>query len=88
MALLASVGMNAVARATAMANFLFNAAGAVLYFPFLQQFAHAMVELAGDPGMAVALAHLIFNLTIALAFLVSLDWIEPRVRTLLLRDRA
>lgn len=34
-ALLASVGMNSVARATAKANFLFNVAGALLYFPFL-----------------------------------------------------
>ena len=28
----------------------------MVYFPFLQRFASAMVELAGDPGMAVALA--------------------------------
>lgn len=87
-ALLASIGMNAVARATAKVNFLFNAAGVVLFFPFLRQFAHAMVELAGDPGMAVAWAHLIFNLTTALAFLVIMDWVEPWVRRLLLRDRA
>lgn len=87
-ALLASIGMNAMARATALANFLFNAAGVILYFPFMQQFAHAMLHLAEDPGMAVALAHLIFNLTTALAFLVTLDWVEPPVRRLLLRDRA
>jgi phosphate:Na+ symporter len=87
-ALLASVGMSAVARATAMANFLFNAVGLVLYFPFLRPFSRAMVELAGDPGMAVAWAHLLFNLTTALAFLVTLNWVEPRIRKLLLRDPA
>jgi phosphate:Na+ symporter len=67
---------------------LFDAAGLIVYFPFLRQFAHAMVHRAGDPGIAVALAHLIFNLTTSLAFLVSLDWVEPRARTLLLRERA
>jgi phosphate:Na+ symporter len=87
-ALLASVGMNPAARATAMANFLFNAAGLIVYFPFLRQFAHVMVELAGEPGIAVALAHLVFNLTTSLTFLVFLDWVEPRARTLLLRERA
>lgn len=85
-ALLASLGMSAAARATAIANVLFNTAGVVCYFPFLQQFARAMVEFAGDPGMAVALAHLVFNLTTALVFLVSLDWVEPRIRRLLLRE--
>jgi phosphate:Na+ symporter len=84
-ALLASVGMNAVARATALANFLFNAVGVICFFPFLRQFAHTMVNLAGDPGMAVAWAHLIFNLTTGIGFLVTLDWVEPRIRTLLQR---
>ncbi|MGL4315102.1 MAG: Na/Pi cotransporter family protein [Pseudomonas sp.] len=87
-ALLASIGMNPAARATAMANCLFNTVGAIIYFPFLQPFAQAMVGFAGDPGMAVAWAHLIFNLTTALAFLLSLDWIEPRICRLLLRDQA
>jgi Na+/Pi-cotransporter len=38
-ALMASFGMNPVARATAIANFLFNAAGVLIYFPFLGPFA-------------------------------------------------
>jgi phosphate:Na+ symporter len=86
-ALLASVGMNAVARATAKANLLFNVVGAVLFFPILPQFAHAMVALAGDPAMAVALAHLVFNLTTALAFLVSLNWLAPRLQESMLGRR-
>jgi len=80
--------MNPVARATAKANFLFNVAGAVLFFPFLTQFAHAMVTHAGDPGMAVALAHLVFNLTTALVFLVPLDWLAPRLQESLLGMRS
>jgi Na/Pi-cotransporter len=83
-ALVASFGMGAVARATAITNILFNTVGLVVYFPFLGSFSHAMVDLVADPGMAVASAHLIFNLTTALAFLVTLNWIEPRLRAWLL----
>jgi Na+/phosphate symporter len=83
-ALVASFGMGAVARATAITNFVFNAVGLVVYFPFLSWFSRAMLDLAGSPGMAVASAHLIFNLTIALGFLVTLDCIEPRLRVWLL----
>lgn len=84
-ALLASVGMDSTARATAIANGLFNAIGALVYFPFLPPFSQAMVALAGEPGLAVASAHLVFNLTISLAFLLSLDWVEPLLQRLLFR---
>jgi phosphate:Na+ symporter len=76
-ALIAGFGMSSTARATAMTNFLFNAAGMLAFLPFLKPFARAVVELAGNPGMAVATAHLIFNLTIAFVFLATLDWVEP-----------
>ena len=79
-ALMASLGMNPVARATAIANFLFNAAGVLIFLPFLGPFTRAVLDLAGDPGIAVAWAHLIFNLTIAVLFLLTLDWVEPRLR--------
>jgi len=79
-ALIASVGMKPVARATATANSLFNVVGVLIYFPFLDSFARTVVAFAADPGIAVAWAHLIFNLTIAAVFLVTLDWVEPRLR--------
>jgi len=78
-ALVASIGMGAVARATATANLLFNAAGALIFFPFIPAFAGAVVDSAGDPSRAVAWAHLLFNVTIGLVFLVALDAIEPRL---------
>ena len=84
-ALVASIGMGAVARATAMANLLFNTAGALIYFPFIHLFARAVVDFAGDPSRAVAWAHLIFNVTTGLLFLVTLGSIEPRLRNLFLR---
>jgi phosphate:Na+ symporter len=79
-ALLASLGMGRTARATAVANLLFNAAGALAFFPFLGPFARVTLELAGDPGTAVAWAHLLFNLTLGLGFLLTLSWVEPRLR--------
>ena len=79
-ALMASLSMNATARATAFANVLFNTTGMLIYLPFVRPFSRAIVDLAGDPGAAVALAHLIFNLTIGFIFLIALDWVGPCLR--------
>ncbi|MFM0469916.1 Na/Pi cotransporter family protein [Paraburkholderia strydomiana] len=79
-ALIAGLGMSSVARATAITNFLFNAAGVLCYFPFLRSFSRAMVDLTANPGMAVAWAHLIFNLSVAIGFLLVLTWVEPLLR--------
>jgi phosphate:Na+ symporter len=84
-ALLASIGMNTVARATAKANFLFNLAGATCFFPFLQPFSQTMTGLVRDSAMAVAWAHLVFNVSIALAFLFPLNLLAPRLQSLLLK---
>jgi len=79
-ALMAGFGMNPIARTASIANLLFNVVGMLVYLPFLRPFAHIMVDWTGDAGTAVASAHLIFNLTIALMFLLTLDWVEPRLR--------
>ena len=78
-ALAASIAMQSAARAAAVANFLFNAAGVLLFLPFLESFVQRMLAM-GDASMAVAWAHLTFNLTIAALFLVTLGWWEPRLR--------
>jgi phosphate:Na+ symporter len=75
--LVASLGMKPVARATAAANLLFNAAGVLFYFPFLRPFSKLMVDWFGAGTMSVAWAHLIFNVTVGLAFLLLLDKVEP-----------
>ncbi len=85
-ALMASFGMRPVARATGITNFLFNATGMLLYLPFLRPFSQAIVDMAANPGIAVAWAHLLFNLTIALLFLVTLNWVEPLLRYWLSAD--
>jgi phosphate:Na+ symporter len=75
--LIASLGMKPVARATAAANLFFNAAGVLIYFPFLRPFSRLMVDWFGAGSMSVAWAHLIFNVTVGLAFLLLLDKVEP-----------
>jgi Na/Pi-cotransporter len=78
-ALIASLGMKPVARATAGANLLFNAAGVLIYFPFLRPFSRLMVDWFGAGSMSVAWAHLIFNVSIGLTFVLLLDKVEPRI---------
>jgi phosphate:Na+ symporter len=75
--LIASLGMKPAARATAAANLLFDAAGVLIYFPFLRSFSRPMVDWFGAGNMCVAWAHLIFNVTVGLAFLLLLDRVEP-----------
>jgi phosphate:Na+ symporter len=76
-ALVASLYMTPVARATAVANFLFNAAGVILFLPFIRSFSQLVVSRTDSADMAVAWAHLAFNLAVALAFLATLDWVAP-----------
>lgn len=78
-ALIASLGMKSAGRATAVSNFIFNLTGVLIFLPFLRSFAHAMLAW-GDPSTAVASAHLVFNVSVALLFLSTLGWVEPRLR--------
>ena len=64
-ALFASLGMSLVARRAAVANLLFNTLGVLLIIPFMGQFADFVVSTFGDNDMAVATAHLLFNLGVA-----------------------
>jgi Na+/phosphate symporter len=77
---MASIKMQKTARRVAVANVCFNAFGVLLFLPFLRWFSVKVVEFAGDPGMAVAWAQLIFNVVMALAVLVLLRTF-PRIET-------
>ena len=78
-ALFASLGMNPIARKAAQANLLFNVLGVLLILPFLGGFSSFVVETFGDNDMAVATAHLLFNLGVAaVGFLI----IKPTARFL------
>jgi Na/Pi-cotransporter len=75
--LIASLHMSPVARATAVANLLFNMAGVLTFLPVVVPFSQWIVSWADSADASVAWAHLAFNLTVAAVFLVSLRWIEP-----------
>jgi len=81
-ALVASIKMQNTARRVALANLCFNVLGVLLFLPFLRTFALRTVQLAGDPGMAVAWAQLIFNLAMVFAVLVLLRLFHRQVESL------
>jgi Na/Pi-cotransporter len=81
-ALVASLKMQTTARRVAMANLCFNAFGVLLFLPFLGWFAEKMVEFAGEPGMAVAWAQLIFNVVMTLAILALLRLFPKQLEAL------
>lgn len=75
-ALLSSLRMSAAARATGIANFVFNATGGVLFFPLIVPLAR-LLEGAMDAATMVAASHLLFNLGITLLFLPLLPRLQP-----------
>ncbi|MFC3098289.1 Na/Pi cotransporter family protein [Alteraurantiacibacter palmitatis] len=64
-ALFAALSMGAVAKRAAFANLVFNAAGVLAFLPFLGAFSAFVVGMTGPGTMAVATAHLLFNLGVA-----------------------
>src|SRR5215471_17904822 len=78
-ALIASIKMQRTARRVALANLCFNAFGVVLFLPFLGWFAVRVVEFAGEPGMAVAWAQLIFKIVMSAAVLLLLRIFDRRL---------
>jgi len=81
-ALVASIKMQKIARRVAVANVCFNTFGVLLFAPFLGQFGLKVVEFAGEPGMAVAWAQLLFNVVMTLAVLVLLRIFHGRLEAL------
>jgi phosphate:Na+ symporter len=81
-ALVASLKMQKTARRVAVANLCFNVFGVLLFLPFLGRFGAKVVELAGDPGMAVAWAQLTFNAVMVLTVLLLLRIFQRRLGAL------
>lgn len=69
-ALLVAARMNTSAKRAAVAHFLFNFLGVLMFLPFLGLFTGFIVSLGGNAGQQVANAHLIFNLTCCIVFLL------------------
>ncbi len=77
-ALIASIPMDAFARRAAQMNAFFNGVGVLLMLPFVAPFARWAIGLGDSPDQAVAIAHLSFNLGLALFFLPWTDWFGRR----------
>lgn len=70
-ALIASYGLSQTARKAALANLFFNGAGGLALFPFLWLISEPAGKIVDDPGLAVALCHIGFNLVVSvLGFLL------------------
>ena len=78
-ALIASIPMSPAARRAAQANFILNLGGVALFLPFTNQLTALATSLAANPGIAVAVAHLFFNLGVAL---IALPLTGPLARWL------
>lgn len=77
--LIASIPMDRFAKRAALLNLLFNATGTLLIFPFLGVFGDFIVSRIDNPAVAVAMAHLTFNLFIAAFFLPLLGPLGRRL---------
>jgi Na+/phosphate symporter len=79
--LIASIPMHAAAKRTALANLFINLAGVLLFLPFTPRLASYVQSLTPDAGIAVAIAHLIFNVGIAIVALpctgLLAKWLKP-----------
>jgi phosphate:Na+ symporter len=64
-ALFAALSMGTLARRAAFANLVFNFVGVLAFLPFLGRFSAYVLDLTGPGTVAVATAHLLFNLAVA-----------------------
>lgn len=79
--MIASALMGALARKTALINTGFKVLGAAMFAPMLVLFAQTVARLSPTPEMAVAWAHLVFNLVSSVLFLVFLPlYVAPLER--------
>lgn len=69
-ALIASIGSTEAGKKTAIAHFLFNVIGVLIFIPFLIPFANLVQGMGGELARQVANAHLIFNILITIIFLI------------------
>jgi len=71
-ALLASLPLQREAKRAALANLFFNVGGLLFWAPFIPWLARAISDAMQTPALGVAMAHVLFNLSTALVFLVFL----------------
>lgn len=72
-ALIASMSLSQAAKLTALANFIFNLSGTLLFLPLIGLLSSLVMKITPEPAYQVAFAHLIFNSVIAIIFLIILN---------------
>jgi phosphate:Na+ symporter len=72
-ALIAMFNMDLAAKKTALSHFLFNVGGVLVFFPIFLLLADRIDDLDGNPAIALANIHLVFNLGTSLLFLIFLN---------------
>ncbi|MBN1236129.1 MAG: Na/Pi cotransporter family protein [Methanotrichaceae archaeon] len=70
--LIVSLRMNQAAKRTAIAQFLFNFLGVLLFLPFIGDFSRLIENMGGTAAVQTANAHLIFNCISAIIFLLAI----------------
>jgi len=72
-ALIASIGSNEAGKKTAIAHFLFNVIGVIIFLPLILPFIDMVQYLGGSLERQVANAHLIFNVIVTVIFLIFIN---------------
>ncbi|MCX7979002.1 MAG: Na/Pi symporter [Bdellovibrionaceae bacterium] len=66
---LAAFNLDRAAKMTAIAHVVFNIMGVLLFAPFISPFSNWLITISGDPGLAMANGHFLFNLITGLIVL-------------------
>lgn len=78
-ALIAAIFTNEEAKKVALAHFLFNMIGFILFLPFETEVSGVLEKIGGSASQQVANAHLLFNLSCGVLFLVLVKPFEKVV---------
>jgi phosphate:Na+ symporter len=72
-AFIAVFNMDIAAKKAALAHFLFNVGGVIIFIPILIIFGHHISMIKMEPAIALANIHLIFNLATSIIFTVAIN---------------
>lgn len=80
--LIVSRNMDVFAKRTALAHVFFAVIGVLLVYPFLPQFVSFVSSISFNEGSAVANAHTLFNVIMAVVLLLILPYFSKLIETL------
>ena len=71
-ALISIVNMDVSAKKTALAHLLFNVGGVLLFIPIILMFKGNLPFMSGEPAIALANFHFVFNVSTSIVFILAL----------------